>query len=57
MKTIVFVTFLLIALPVIAFAQTRTTRAVTIEVKGPAVIGFFPPVKQLGDDDPDDAVI
>ena len=57
MKICVLAGSLLIALPVIAFAQTRTTRTVTIDVKGPAVIGFFPPVKQLGDDNPDDGVI
>ena len=57
MKVSVLAGSLLIALPIIAFAQTRTTRTVTIDVKGPAVIGFFPPVKGLGDDNPDDGVI
>ena len=44
-------------LPLVAVGQAFGTRTATIKIDGPAVIGFFPPVKQLGDDNPDDAVI
>jgi hypothetical protein len=57
MKKRFFVALLFVALPLVAFGQTLGTRTVTIKIDGPAVIGFFPPVKQLGDDNPDDAVI
>jgi hypothetical protein len=57
MKTSCLVALLLIAVPLIAFSQTMGTRTVTIKIEGPAVIGFFPPVKQLGDNNPDDGVI
>lgn len=57
MKRSTLVAFLSVALPPIAFGQAIATRTVTIKIDGPAVIGFFPPVKQLGDDNPDDAVI
>ena len=57
MKTSCLVALLLVAVPLIAFSQTMGARAVTIKIDGPAVIGFFPPVKQLGDNNPDDGVI
>jgi len=57
MKTSMFVGLLLVALPLVAFGQAMGTRTVTITIDGPAVIGFFPPVSQLGDDNPDDGVI
>jgi hypothetical protein len=58
MKTRFLVALLFVALPLIAFGQTLGTRTVTIKIDGPTVIGFFPPpAKQLGDDNPDDAVI
>lgn len=57
MKTSFFVGLLFVSLPLVAFGQTLGARTVTIKIDGPAVIGFFPPVKQLGDDNPDDAVI
>jgi hypothetical protein len=57
MKTSFLVALLLVAVPLIAFSQTLGTRTVTIEINGPAVTGFFPPVAQLGDDNPDDGVI
>jgi hypothetical protein len=57
MKISVLAALLLIASPVVAFGQPMRTRTVTIKIDGPAVVGFFPPVKQLGDDNPDDAVI
>jgi len=47
----------LVVLPLVAVGQAFGTRTATIKIDGPAVIGFFPPVKQLGDDNPDDAVI
>ena len=57
MKPSALIVLFLLALPLSAFGQTMGTRTVTIEIKGPAVIGFFPPVRQLGDDNPDDGVI
>ena len=57
MKTSALIVLFLVALPLIALGQAMGTRTVTIEIKGPAVIGFFPPVSGLGDDNPDDGVI
>jgi hypothetical protein len=57
MKRSTLVAFLLVALPLIALGQAMGTRTVTVKIDGPAVVGFFPPVTQLGDDNPDDDVI
>ena len=57
MKTSFLVGLFLVALPLVAFGQAMGSRTVTIMIDGRAVIGFFPPVKQLSDDNPDDGVI
>src|SRR3974377_52697 len=57
MKTSFLVGLFLVVLPLVAFGQAMGSRIVTIMIDGPAVIGFFPPVQQLGDDNPDDGGI
>jgi len=57
MKTSFLVGLFLVVLSLVTFGQTIGSRTGTITIDGPAVIGFFPPVRQVGDDNPDDGVI